>query len=46
MLYMAIKVVKSVQQDATIAFLFSAMALHVSGDNLTHHQEYNVVYGH
>jgi len=27
MLYMAIIVVKSVQQDATIAFLFSAMAL-------------------
>ena len=27
MLYMAIIVVKSFQQDATIAFLFSAMAL-------------------
>ena len=46
MLYMAIIVVKSVQQDSTIPFLFSAMALHVSGDNLTDHQEYNVVYGH
>jgi len=39
MRYMAIIVVKSVQQDATIAFLFSAMALHVSGDNFTHHHE-------
>ena len=26
-------------------FLFT-VALHVSGDNLTHHQEYNAVYGH
>jgi len=25
--------------------LFFAMALHVSGDNSTHHQEYNAVYG-
>ena len=46
MLYMAIILVKSVQQNATIAFLFSAMDLHVSGDNLTHHQEYNAIYGH
>ena len=46
MLYIAIIVVKSVQQDATIAFLISAMALHVSCDNLTHHQDYNAVYGH
>ena len=90
MLYMAIIELKSVQQDAKIAFLFSAMGLlymfrvtispitkstyavyghycgeisptrcnkcvfilsnvftlHVSGDNFTHHQEYNTVYGH
>ena len=25
--------------------LFFAMALHVSSDNSTHHQEYNAVYG-
>ena len=46
MLYMAIIVVKSVQQNATIEFLFSAMSLHVSCDKLNHHQEYNAVYGH
>jgi len=28
-----------------LRFLF-AMALHISGDNLTHHKEYNAVYGH
>ena len=38
-------VVKYVQQDATIAFFIrNGFTLHVSGDNLTHHQEYNVVY--
>ena len=39
--------VKSVQQDATIAFFIrNDFTLHVAGDNLTHHQEYNAVYGH
>ena len=39
--------VKWVQQDATIAFFIrNGFTLHVSGDNLTHHQEYNAVYGH
>ena len=28
-----------------LRFLF-AMALHVAGDKLTHHQEYSAVYGH
>ena len=28
-----------------LRFLF-ATALHVSGDNLTHHQDYSAVYGH
>ena len=36
--------VKWVQQDATIAFFIrNGFTLHVSGDNLTHHQEYNAV---
>ena len=40
-------VVKQFQQDATIAFFIrNGFTLHVSGDNLTHHQEYNAVYGH
>ena len=26
--------------------LLNGFTLHVSGDNLTHHQEYNAVYGH
>jgi len=29
-----------------LRFLFPGFTLHVSGDNLTHHQEYNAVYGH
>ena len=30
-----------------LRFLFAmAFTLHVSGDNLTHHQEYNAVYSH
>jgi len=36
------------QQDATIAFILRngfTLFLHVSGDNSTHHQEYNAVYG-
>ena len=38
---------QTVQQDATIAFFIrNGFTLHVSGDNLTHHQEYNAVYGH
>ena len=33
--------------SATIAFFIrSVFSLHVSGDSLTHHQEYNAVYGH
>ena len=32
--------------DATIAFILrNGFTLHVSGDNSTHHQEYNAVYG-
>ena len=27
-------------------FIRNGFTLHVSGDNLTHHQEYNAVYGH
>ena len=39
-------VVKSIQQDATVAFILrNGFTLHVSGDNSTHHQEYNAVYG-
>ena len=39
-------IVKQFQQDATIAFILrSGFTLHVSGDNPTHHQEYNAVYG-
>ena len=35
-----------IQQDATIAFILrNGFTLHVSGDNSTHHQEYNAVYG-
>ena len=31
--------------DATIAFILrNGFTLHVSGDNSTHHQEYNAVY--
>ena len=38
--------VKYFQQDPTIAFfLRNGFTLHVSGDNSTHHQEYNAVYG-
>ena len=34
-----------IQQDAKIAFFIrNGFTLHVSGDNLTHHQEYNAVY--
>ena len=38
-------IVKWFQQDATIAFILrNGFTLHVSGDNSTHHQEYNAVY--
>ena len=29
-----------------VFFIHNGFTLHVSGDNLTHHQEYNAVYGH
>jgi len=36
-----------IQQDATIAFFIrNGFTLHVSGDSLTHHQEYSALYGH
>ena len=39
-------IVKEFQQDATIAFILrNGFTLRVSGDNSTHHQEYNAVYG-
>ena len=39
-------VVKWIQQDATIAFILrNGFTLHVSGDNSTHHQKQNALYG-